>query len=488
MTLIRKDIAKLGVWSPTLVWYARAVAELQKRPVATRISWTYLGAMHGFNLNGWISRGIIKKTDPLPSQSEQDRMWDQCQHAQWYFLPWHRGYVAAFEAIISQTVKDLGGPVDWALPYWNYLNATVATSQDYPKEFLDAKQPDGSPNPLSNVPRGPARKLGPIPGVVPNNIDLSAMGYSQFTNPAGALGFGGVVSGFAQSGTGAGAMEFNPHNRVHVMVGYSTGTPGYMINPDYAALDPIFWIHHCNIDRLWAAWLTQSKNVQENRAAWSDGPTPRGFAAPDPTGQLVNFTPGQTLPGKPLAPQYDDLYAGTGIPPVPAPAMLENVVKGSGMTAKFSATGAPAARLLGTNTSQLSIDTAPVTTRVKLSHVAHPTGEAKTLASFGKVFLNLENIRGATPTGLIKVYVGVPGSEAMTLVDSVELFGLGKVSDAAGPHGGNGMSVALDISNLAHSLTLQSPSALHEMEVRIEQPESPMKATITVERVSVFTQ
>jgi tyrosinase len=203
----------------------------------------------------------------------------------------------------------------------------------------------------------------------------------------------------------------------------------------------------------------------------------------------VNFTPGQTLPGQPLAPQYDDLYAGTGIPPAPvAPVTLEAVVKGISMAAKFSSTDAPAARLLGVNTARLSIDTAPVTTRVKMSAAPVVLTEALVHTSPGKVFLNLENIRGATPTGLITVYIGLPGGKGMTLVDSVELFGLGKASDAQGKHGGNGMSVALDISKLAQSLRTQSPQALNEMEVRIEQPDSPMKATITVERVSVSAQ
>jgi tyrosinase len=52
-------------------------------------------------------------------------MWNQCQHQGWYFVNWHRGYVFAFEAIIAKTIKDLGGPADWTLPYWNYLDASM---------------------------------------------------------------------------------------------------------------------------------------------------------------------------------------------------------------------------------------------------------------------------------------------------------------------------------------------------------------------------
>jgi tyrosinase len=27
-----------------------------------------------------------------------------------------------------------------------------------------------------------------------------------------------------------------------------------MSDPGIAALDPIFYLHHCNIDRMWAVW------------------------------------------------------------------------------------------------------------------------------------------------------------------------------------------------------------------------------------------
>lgn len=41
-----------------------------------------------------------------------------------------------------------------------------------------------------------------------------------------------------------------PHNRVHLVVGGS----GHMGDNDTAGFDPIFYLHHCNVDRLWAFW------------------------------------------------------------------------------------------------------------------------------------------------------------------------------------------------------------------------------------------
>ena len=37
------------------------------------------------------------------------------------------------------------------------------------------------------------------------------------------------------------------HNRVHRWVGGS-------MQPASSPNDPVFWLHHCNVDRLWAQW------------------------------------------------------------------------------------------------------------------------------------------------------------------------------------------------------------------------------------------
>jgi tyrosinase len=43
-------------------------------------------------------------------------------------------------------------------------------------------------------------------------------------------------------------LEALPHGLPHMFVGYSMAT---MSSPD----DPFFWLHHCNIDRLWHLWM-----------------------------------------------------------------------------------------------------------------------------------------------------------------------------------------------------------------------------------------
>jgi tyrosinase len=53
---------------------------------------------------------------------------------------------------------------------------------------------------------------------------------------------------------GFGVLEGSPHNRVHNCVGGQyNGTEGFMLNY-LSPVDPIFFLHHANIDRLWDVW------------------------------------------------------------------------------------------------------------------------------------------------------------------------------------------------------------------------------------------
>jgi tyrosinase len=307
---VRKDVAKLGTgWVRELEWYAKAILALQALAPNNRTSWRYLGAIHGFERQTWITRDIITANDPMPQNAEIQRVWNQCQHESWYFLPWHRGYLAAFEAIIAQTIVNLGGPRNWALPYWNYFDTSNPRARNFPDVFLAPTMPDGSANPLAAPPRSTARKLGPVPWFN-GDINLKAMNEDRFTSAHRSRAFGGGITVFNQFGGLPGALEVNPHNAVHVIIG---GSPtGFMFDPNLAALDPIFWLHHCNIDRLWEAWLSRPGNIQESSSAWSNGPPPPDvFEFPDSSGGLVGFTPKETLPGGTLQPKYADLIAGT---------------------------------------------------------------------------------------------------------------------------------------------------------------------------------
>lgn len=476
MIRTRREITKLGApWSETMIWYARAVGELRTRAFDDPTAWTFLAAIHGIEPQGWLNQGILPPSPPV--SADAGRMFNQCQHAGWFFLPWHRGYLHAFEAILGDWIESQGGPADWALPYWNYLDSSNPNARDVPQEFLDATFDGGSPNPLSQALRGPATRLGPQPWIGAD-ISLASQTETIYTSDPGSLGYGGPISGFSQQGNAYGANETNPHNFVHVMIGGdNSGNPqGWMWDPNFAALDPIFWVHHCNIDRLWAAWMTSASHTQETSRPWSNGPFPRQFTMPDANGNLNVFIPSDTLPGEALEPTYDDLVDGTGIPPA-SPG-------GPAMIASATPTAGPS-KLIGANAQSLTISNAPVRSRVAMTDV--PTPSVGAVAGQQRVYLNVEGVKGNAPSGVVNVILTPPDTnpndagpeDRKTLV----FFGLANATSAHGPHGGSGLSQIVDITDIATRIMSGGP--LDALDAHLSQAEG-VDAEISVDRITIY--
>ncbi|HET9767191.1 MAG TPA: tyrosinase family protein, partial [Thermoanaerobaculia bacterium] len=313
--------------NPDLLWYAKGVGALQARQLSDPASWWFFAAIHGEYISetsfpgwGFLPAPPAVPTTPLPSQNDQDTYWDQCQHQSWYFPPWHRGYLLALEAQIRAEVINLGGPSTWALPYWNYFGP--GTESDIPPAFTEQTLPDGTPNPLFVTarygPNGDGNIFVPIPPVNQNCLTNDIYTGSDAVTPP--PGFGGPQTGFSHFGGTSGNLENQPHNLVHGFVGGNAPdgqTWGLMSDPGLAALDPIFYLHHANIDRLWAAWNATATNTNPTTSSWLDGPGSigeRAFVMPWPGGGSWPFTPQDVDSLSQLNYVYDDLTA-------PAPAV-----------------------------------------------------------------------------------------------------------------------------------------------------------------------
>ncbi|KAH8586174.1 hypothetical protein B0O99DRAFT_656959 [Bisporella sp. PMI_857] len=79
------------------------------------------------------------------------------------------------------------------------------------------------------------------------------------------------------------------HNSVHGMVG---GDQGHMSELDYASFDPSFWLHHANIDRIFAIWQNINPNSYDINKPAGDG-------------TYVNESTDQYTNSTPLTPFYD---------------------------------------------------------------------------------------------------------------------------------------------------------------------------------------
>ena len=485
MAETRRDVATLGAgWNKTLLNYALAMKALDELPITDRNSWRFLAAMHGFDRDLWVDRQVIGKGDPVPADITDDNSFgNQCCHGSWYFLPWHRAYLGAFEAIVAAKVKELTGD-DWALPYWNYLDGADAGKLRIPDAFLADELPDGGgPNPLRKYPR--RQGFTQLPPPVPKRFSLESMEENDFlVSDDGSIGFGGgVTNDFVQFNTMTGDIESNPHNTVHGMVG------GFMGDALTAGLDPIFWLHHCNIDRLWEAWMaTPGKNMTRERD-WREGPHDREFVMPDVgSGKPgVKFRAPDTLREGRYHPEYDDLTKGTGITPAGGAVIRVAMGPPDAQTVEpIGATARPA--VIGDVATEVRVD---LDERAAASGVA-AMGATDAGEEVTRLYLALKMVKGAAPSPVLGVYLNVPagkvpGDHPELLAGELTLFGLNVASDPDGRHGGNGLGFTLDITDLAGRLSAAGGLDPDHLRVTLV-PGDGLSADrpVTVEQVSVL--
>jgi tyrosinase len=508
MTYTRRNVWELGGdWADPILWYARGVAAMKTRAIAQPTSWDFYAAMHGFDARLWQRLGYLSADDQPPSAGLVRQFWAQCQHGSWYFLPWHRGYLLAFEANIRAAVVELGGPADWALPYWNYFKANQAA---LPPAFASADWPDSAgDNPLFVPARYGPRNDGTV--FVPlTQVNLSAMNDPDFTGTSngGSPGFGGIDTGFSHSGRVHGGIETQPHDWVHGLVGGSDPTnpllPGLMSDPDTAGLDPIFWLHHANIDRLWASWNdTTPTHLNPIEPTWLDGPASlgqRAFAMPMPDGNTWTYAPRDVVDISSLGYEYDDLSPGT------TPVSLTERLERLAIPALEGALAVPddtEVELVGATTDPVPIrgDGAQIDVRLdsgmrrKVVASLSPTPKKMDRqVAPDRVFLNLENVRGQSDAAAFHVYVGVPDDEDPAhhperLAGSIAPFGLRKASTPDDEHAGQGLTFVLEITGIVDRLHLENSFDVDRLSVRIV-PVHPVanEVELTIGRISVFRQ
>jgi tyrosinase len=151
-----------------------------------------------------------------------------CVHHHELFLPWHRAYLYLFEKALQDIVPGV------TLPWWDWTNHSEGIPGPYAR-----RKANGRKNPLFDSPIQPAGRVSP--------------GQTRTTRnpgePEGLPSASEVEAVLANSDylTFQAQLE-NLHDGVHVWTG------GTMASVPTAAYDPLFWAHHCMIDRLWYLW------------------------------------------------------------------------------------------------------------------------------------------------------------------------------------------------------------------------------------------
>eukprot|EP01060_Flectonema_neradi_P019918 TRINITY_DN2742_c0_g2_i3.p1 TRINITY_DN2742_c0_g2~~TRINITY_DN2742_c0_g2_i3.p1 ORF type:complete len:672 (+),score=149.13 TRINITY_DN2742_c0_g2_i3:1952-3967(+) len=172
-----------------------------------------------------------------------------CQHGRETFPGWHRIYLLEFEKGLQAADKALGNDGNISLPYWDWGNPSEVANglPDVVRQRHTSWPADFWPEEL----RGRAM--------------TSSLRRASNAQVANQLRTWGLVDqakecmlatehwAFASTRwSGVYPSVEVPHNSIHVIVGGSSGNMGSVA---WAAYDVAFWLHHCNVDRLYEAYL-----------------------------------------------------------------------------------------------------------------------------------------------------------------------------------------------------------------------------------------
>ena len=193
---------------------AKGVSLMKQLPIDDPFSWAYQAGLHGA---------------PLASELSGEPFIDSCPHYgksgnadSAHFLSWHRLYLHHFEEAVS-AITDRS---DFSIPYWDY---TKPENRYLPQEFQSPNQ-GGIPG-LYNENRHAAINAGTED--VYTRMDENLEKLEELKNSP--------FFAFSEE------LERGIHNNIHGNIG------GSMASVRTAAFDPIFWVHHANIDRLWSS-------------------------------------------------------------------------------------------------------------------------------------------------------------------------------------------------------------------------------------------
>ena len=148
------------------------------------------------------------------------------QHTNARLLPWHRVFLILFEEALHNYHPDV------CVPYWDW---TCVAEQHFPDWLASILPTVVTPTRTIQVTRGPGDPswLGSIASTVP-----TAMAKTDYGD------FSSLINGI--------------HGSIHIWVG------GTMSDASVSPADPVFWMHHANLDRLWWEWYNSAQGNHQN--------------------------------------------------------------------------------------------------------------------------------------------------------------------------------------------------------------------------------
>ncbi|GIF39571.1 tyrosinase [Actinoplanes xinjiangensis] len=176
------------------------------------------------------------------------------------FLPWHR----AFLTMLELDLQTVSGNPDIFIPYWDWTGGASPFTADFLGSITNGSVSSGNFSPSwgwsiyrsSIATSFLQRRLG---------MNASSPSAATVTTVQGVTVYDQSPWDPTVFNSYRNRNEIELHNRVHNYVGGHMGTRE-------APNDPVFWLHHCNIDRLWWQWqATRGIDTYQPRTGFTSG-------------------------------------------------------------------------------------------------------------------------------------------------------------------------------------------------------------------------
>jgi tyrosinase len=280
----RKEIHELqadeDAWNMYLLGLSRFMDVDGRDPM----SYYQIAAIHGQPYVAWDNNGPCDDCTPA----------GYCTHQSTLFPTWHRAYLALFEqALVGNAIavaqqysgsdydRYMEAAQNLRIPFWDWAAAPADGENPFPQMFTDQQVFVNSPNGPMNIPN-------PLTGYqFKRNEEHQFIGGDQTERKPtftvdnrrqlrsdlwSALSSDQTYNAFSTEALDEDDGNFNPtslealHDNIHVLTG------GHMGIVPQAAYDPVFWLHHTNVDRVFAIyqaaypdkWIVESAEVGQN--------------------------------------------------------------------------------------------------------------------------------------------------------------------------------------------------------------------------------
>jgi tyrosinase len=338
---------------------------------------------------------------------------------------------------LEQLCRGVLGDNDFMLPYWNYSKG--GSSRSLPAPFRNSRSPLFHAR-RANDPGHDVNGGDPIDSVAGLDPDPHLRETRFLPGP------NNVPNGFSRG------LDRGLHGNVHTRIGIFPPNlpPNQPIPPTFdtgmgsvpwAANDPIFWMHHCNIDRLWASW-NRGGGRNPTDQAWLD----QTFIFADRNDRRVVARTGDFVSTDARGYSYDCLE------PIPSATLLA----GESEDEMESTEPAIAANAGREGRRGIALGSGPTRVRLGAGEASEAVlGETITPRSGKRLYLVLRNYRAEGPPGVVyRVYLELP-AHATPEIARRHYVGTFNFFDAVPHHAGaevRGQTFSFDITDLAERL------------------------------------